>query len=107
MLLTSACTASTPVDGAERPKRYDCDDLLDDEQLAGLRLVEAQSLGSSSDLCHLAPADQRTATATEDAPVVGKRVEVRHADGALRVREHSFTRGAIDPGDDGPLVEPR
>ena len=86
---------------------YNCSDILDDEQFAGLRLVESQSFGSGADLCHLAPADQPTAAATEQQPVVGKRVEVRHADGAVTASDFAFTRGAIDPGDDGPVVIPR
>lgn len=82
-----------------------CERLLDDERLAGMRLVEAMSAGGPQDgvLCLYAPAGARTADATPASPVQGLRAVVR-PDGRTTVTAYTFTARPVDPGDTGPTA---
>ena len=106
--MTAGCSSGT-ADRQDLPltSPHGCAGALHDPAFTGLRLVEAMSYGSGATLCYLAPAGARTADASVVAPVLGRRVAVRHRDGSyVEQGAYRFTRAPVDPGDEGPLVDP-
>lgn len=112
----AACTSEKPTAmpdaapsaslGGQLIPRYDCDDLLADPRLQGMRLVEAESAGTGlgSLLCSYAPSDMKTASASTVAPVAGKRVTLNTVSGDVTITDVVYTSPPIDPGDAGPTA---